>query len=112
MLCAIDDRLVAAREHVPAPPVHLVEALGIDAVELPHPVGEIRIQLLYEQMIVVGHEAVHVPPSIEALAHISEQLKETPPVAVTAIDRLTPVTTRGDRMKRAGKLESEVTDHT
>ena len=56
-----DDRLVATVKNMSAPPMNLVEALGIDAVGLPDTLGEIRVRRLHAQVIVVGHEAVGVP---------------------------------------------------
>jgi hypothetical protein len=66
--------------------MHAIEALGIDAVELSHPFGQVRVRRLHEQVIVVAHQTVGVTPPVEALANIGEQTQEHPPVAVTAID--------------------------
>jgi hypothetical protein len=89
----------------------MVEPLGIDAVELPHPFGQVRVRRLHEQVIVVGHQTVGVPPPVEALANIGKQTQEHTPVAVIAIDILTRVTARGHVVQSAWKLESQRADH-
>ena len=80
-----DDRLLPTLEDVPAASVNLVEPLGIHAVELPHPIGKIRVRRLHEQVVMVGHETVRVAPPVEALAHISAHPQEQLPVAVKGV---------------------------
>jgi hypothetical protein len=106
-----DDRLLPTLEDVPAVSVNLVEPLGIDAFELPHPIGQIRVRRLQEQVVVVGDDTVCVAPPIEALAHISEHLQEQLPVAVKAEDVPTTVTARRDVLQGDRKLKSEGARH-
>jgi hypothetical protein len=42
-------------------------------------------------MVVVGHQAVGVPPPIEALQDFAEQTEEHPPISIIAIDDLAPI---------------------
>jgi hypothetical protein len=106
-----DDRLVPTLEDVPAASVNRVQPLGIDAFELPHPMGKIRVRRLHEQVVMVGHETVRVAPPVEALAHISEHPQEQLPAAVNAVDALTTVTARRDVLEGAEKLKSEGACH-
>lgn len=50
--------LVARLEEVPLAPVALVEGTGVAAVQPLHPVAEVGIRRLDQQMDVVGHQAV------------------------------------------------------
>ena len=42
------------------------EALGIDAIQLPHPDGQIALERLDEQVVVVVHQTVGGAQSLEA----------------------------------------------
>lgn len=50
-----DDRLVTTSEHMPDAAVLVIKTLGVDAVQLPHALGEIAVRRFDQQMIVVVH---------------------------------------------------------
>jgi len=51
---------VAAAEDVILPLVAFVECASVAAVQVPHPVGEVRQRGLDEEVVVVPHQAAHV----------------------------------------------------
>jgi hypothetical protein len=84
------------------PPVATVDALGIDPVELPHPLGKIALRRLYHHVRVVGHLAVGMAAPIEPAADLPEELQPSAAVIVVEIDVLPSVAPRGDMIEPAG----------
>jgi len=81
--------------------------LGVDAVELTHPLGEVRIRRLDDEVIVVGHLAIGVAARIETAAHLTKDGEPLRPVQIVATDRLAPITVPGDVIEPTGALHTE-----
>jgi hypothetical protein len=62
--------LVPALEQVTRPAVALIEALRIDAVQLPHAEGTVAVRGLNKEMIMVGHEAVGLTDPVVAFVDV------------------------------------------
>lgn len=91
-----EDRFVAPLKDMTDPLVGPIEPLLVDAVELAHAFGQIGIRRLDEQVVMVRHEAVRMHRPIETLPHVAEDVEKQPPVDISAIDVLAPITARGD----------------
>jgi len=80
-------RPVAAAEDVILPLVAFVEGAGIAAVQVPHPVREVRQGGLDEEVIVVAHEAPHVSAPAVTPFDPPEDVEEDDPVSIVQHDR-------------------------
>ena len=80
-------RPVAAAEDVILPPVAFVEGAGVAAVQIPHPIGEVRERGLDEEVIVVAHEAPHVSAPAVTPFDPPEDVEEDDPVSIVEHDR-------------------------
>jgi hypothetical protein len=80
-------RPVAAAEHMVLPLVALVEGTGIGAVQIPHPIGEVREWGLDQQVIVIAHQAAHVSEPAVAPFDPAQDVEEDDPVAIVEDDR-------------------------
>jgi hypothetical protein len=80
-------RPVAAAEDVILPLVALVEGAGVAAVQVPHPLGQIRQGRLDEEVVVVAHEAPHVSAPPVAPFDPPEDVEEDDPVSIVEHDR-------------------------
>jgi len=87
--------------------VHLVDPLGVDVVQLAHPLGEIRIRRLNEQVIMVAHQAVGVHQPVEPMTDTAKHIQEEMAVPSAEADVLSTVTTRGDVVQGARVFESK-----
>ncbi len=56
----------------PTKPVPPVDALRVDAFQLPHASPKVAAHRLHQQVIVVGHLVVGMDDPIEALANVPE----------------------------------------
>lgn len=65
---------------MPVAAVAAVEGLRVDAVQLPHGAGEVRVRRLQEQVVVVVHEAVGEDVQAVAARYLREDLEEALPV--------------------------------
>jgi hypothetical protein len=79
-------RPVAAAEDVILPFVALVEGAGVAAVQIPHPVGEVRQRGLDEQVVMVPHQAAHVSPPAVAPFDSAQDVEEDDPVSIVQHD--------------------------
>jgi hypothetical protein len=84
------DCFVTALKDVIDAGMRLVEALRIDAVELPHALGEIAVRSFYQQMVVIPHLAVGMNDPVEALADLPGHLQPDLTTPVLEIDGLPP----------------------
>lgn len=109
---AIDrDRLVAALEQVADQAVALVEALRVDAVEVPHQARQVALARVQHEVVVVAHQAVRQHLGVEAVERMLEHGQVLDAVGVIAVDRLAAVTARGDVVDGAGEFEAEGAGH-
>src|SRR5574340_86138 len=106
-----EDGLVAALEHMTDAAPTAVEALRIDTVELAHPLRQIGLRRLDDEVVVVRHLAPGMAHPVEAGAHVSEDFQPDAPVLVGSENILAPVTPRSDVIEAAGKLDSQRSGH-
>jgi hypothetical protein len=99
------DRLVTTLENVADATVYLVDPLRVDAVQLACPLGEIGIQRLNEQVIMVAHQAVGVHQPVEPTTDTPKHIKEGMAVPIAEVNVLFPVTTRGDVVQGTSEFE-------
>jgi hypothetical protein len=89
-------------EDVILPFVPLVEGAGVAAVQVPHPVGEVRQRSLDEEVVVVPHQAAHVSAPAVAPFDPAQNVEEDDPVSVVPHDRRVVVATDPDVVVGAG----------
>ena len=66
---------------------------------------------MQHQVTVISHLAIGQHLSIEPVHRLSDDFQVRGPVLVVAVDRLTPVATRGDVVDGAGKLDAQGAGH-
>ena len=91
--------------------VPAIDALGVDAVELPHARRQIARGGFDEQMVVVIHQAVGVTQPGETRDHLPQGVQEEFAVGRIAKNRLACIAAGGDVVKRTGKLDSQWAGH-
>jgi hypothetical protein len=84
------------------PSVPFVEGAGVGAVQVPHPVGEVRQRGLDEQVVVVTHQAAHMSPPAVAPFDPAQDVEEDDPVSIVQHDRGVVVAADPDVVVRAG----------
>jgi len=67
--------------------VPLVEGAGVAAVQVSHPVGEVRLRGLDEEVVVVPHQAAHVRAPAVAPFDPAQDVEEDDPISVVQHDR-------------------------
>ena len=93
---------VAAAEDVILPLVAFVECASVAAVQVPHPVGEVRQRGLDEEVVVVPHQAAHVRAPAVALFDPAQDVEENDPVAIVHDDRRVVVAADPDVVEGTG----------
>jgi len=91
--------------------VRLVEPLRIDSIQLPHPLGEICLWRLHEQVIMVTHQAIGVYHPVETVTDIAQHTKGNTTITVPETDTVSFVTTRGDVVESTTELEPKRSCH-
>jgi hypothetical protein len=91
-----------AEDVMPAP-VAFVEGPRILAVEVAHPIGQVRQRRLDEQVVVVAQKAAGVQPPAVRAPDASQDLEEDGPIPVVEEDRRVVVPLRSDVVVRAGR---------
>jgi hypothetical protein len=92
-------------EDVAHQPMAANARLGVDAVELPHALGEVGIRRLDDEVIMAGHLAIGVAAPVETDAYLAEQGDPIRAVLIVVVDRLATITARGDViLKKSSKL--------
>jgi hypothetical protein len=104
-------RPVAAAEDVILPSVSLVEGAGVAAVQVPHPVVEVRQRCLDEQVVVVTHQAAHVSAPAVAPFDPAQDVEEDDPVPIVQHDRRVVVAADPDVVEGAGFEVAEGASH-
>jgi hypothetical protein len=64
--------------------------LRVNPVELMHPLREVGLRRLDDDVIMVGHCSVGVTPPVEWAVHLPERIQPNTAVFIVMIDRLTP----------------------
>jgi hypothetical protein len=91
----------AAAEDVVLSAVAVIEGAGVLAVQVAHPVREVRERGFDEEVVVVAEQAAGVEPPAVTAPDVPQDLREDPPVPVIAEDRLVVVALRPDVVVRA-----------
>lgn len=110
-LAVHQDRLIATLEQVPGASMAAVAPLRIDPVQLPHALGQIAIDGLHHQVVVVGHQAVSVTAPVEALYHLTQDFEKPNPIGVVLLDRFAAITAGSDVVERAGEFDADGAGH-
>lgn len=96
---------------MPHPAVTAIKALGVDAVEVAHTLGEVGLRGFHQEMIVVTHQTVGMHPPVKSLSRAGQHVQAALSVSVVRIDRLLAVAPRGDVVERAAEFESQGSGH-
>jgi hypothetical protein len=103
MLFRLDQsRGKAFAEDVVAASVDRVEGAGVLAVEIAHAGREVRLWRLYDEVVVIAHQAAGVEAPAVPARHASELVEEDAAIVVVQEAELLVVATRGDVVPRAG----------
>jgi len=92
----------ALAEDVVFASVALVEGAGVLAVQVAHPVGEVRKRRLHDEVVVVAQEAAGVKAPVVAPPDAPQDVEEDGPVPVILEDRPVAVPFRADVVVRPG----------
>jgi hypothetical protein len=98
-------------EHMATSLVSPVESLRVHPVEVSHRDGEIRLEGLQQQMIVIAHEAIGVTQHTVAGDGGCQNDQESRAVIIIFENRAPGIPTRSDVIDPAGKLEPERPGH-
>jgi len=104
-------RREAFAENVVAAPATLVEATRVATVEVAHPVGEVRLGCLDDEVVVRAEEAVSVDSPGVAADDTVEELEEETAVLVIPEDEGAAVPSCGDVVVRACLLVAQRSGH-
>jgi hypothetical protein len=83
-----------------------VGPLGEDAVQLPHPFGQIGFRGFNHQMIMIPHQTVRMAAPAKPRNNVIQDIQECGAVLIFAKDRLLPVATGSDVLECAWILDS------
>ena len=78
---------------------------------MPHQARQIGLVRVQHQVTVTAHLATGQHLSIEPVHRLSDDFQVRGPVCIVAVDRLTPVATRGDVVDGTGKLDAQGAGH-
>src|SRR3990167_3214792 len=96
---------------MPHPSVPPVRYLGVNAVELAHPLGQISLRRLNDQMVVVPHQTIRMAYPTEALDDLTENFEVRKPILIVFVDRLLAVAPRCHMIQRTSKLNPQRSGH-
>jgi len=91
--------------------VPTVLRLRVDTVQLSHQSRPVAFTCEQYQVVVVAHQAIGQALRIEAAQGLAQDTEELRAVPVVLVDRLTPITTRGDMVNGAGELDAQGAGH-
>jgi len=97
-------RVETILKEVAAQPVAPVEPLCVDAVQLPHPIGERAPLGVDQQMEVVRHQTVRRAPPALVRDNAPEELEKTHSIAVVHEDQLLSISARRDVVDAVSEL--------
>lgn len=89
-----DDRFEPPLKHVSNTPMASIEGLGVDPVELLHPSREICVRRLYQQVVMIGHQAIGITDPTKTIDHVREDIKKAQPIVIIEKDRLPSIASR------------------
>jgi len=103
--------LMPALEDMPCFMASPVALPGIYAVELSHPLGEVRFPGFNDEMVMIVHKTVGITEPLKPVRDAAEKFDEIAAVFVVPKDHLTGVAAGGDMMQGAGAFNAEGTRH-
>lgn len=106
------DALEPPLEKMPDPMMTRVEPHRIALIQPLHPTRETDLGCLDQQVIVVRHQNPRVKDPAPKRYYLFENLQESPPIPVIAIDDTPLIAARGDVVDRSRKVDSELTGQT
>ena len=92
-------------------PMTPVEAHGVDAVQLSHAAGQIRLLGLNDEVVVVGHEAVAMAEPVGVLSNRLQEIEKSLSVEVISENGMTGIAAGGDVVKGTRVLNSQGSSH-
>jgi hypothetical protein len=78
-----------------------IEPLGIHAIELSHPFGQIRVRGFDDQMIMIAHQTIGMTAPIEPLTDVGVDLKKGPTIGIIKKDICPSIAARRHMVQRA-----------
>jgi hypothetical protein len=103
---------ISALEHVPTPPVTVIELTRVRAVQPLHPGAQVRLRRLEQEMEVVVHQAVREAAPALPEDDLPEQRQVRAPVIVIGEDRGAVVATGVDVVDGSSLLLTRSPRHT
>jgi hypothetical protein len=91
--------------------VALIEALRIDTVELPHPVGEIAIGSFHDQMVMGIHETKGMAEPVVMVRNIRQKVEKACAVGIIGVDRRTGVPATGHVVEGSREFNASGSGH-
>jgi hypothetical protein len=88
-----------------------VAALRVNTIELAHPLTQIPPPRLHHQVVVVRHQTIRINHPTKALTNLAQNLQPSLAVVVAQVIVFSPITARGDVIKRVVKFEAEGAGH-
>lgn len=105
------DGLVPPLEQMPGPAVRLIEELRVHTVQLAHAESQVAVRSLYEQMIMIVHQAVGVADPVIAFVDVLKRVEELMPILVGPEDRLPLVASGGHMIYCTGVFNAKGAGH-
>jgi hypothetical protein len=88
-----------------------VIALGIDAVELAHPLGDLCLKGFDNQMIMVAHQTVRMAEPVKAVNDLLQTFQEGVAIPIVIDNIFSGVAAGRHRVNRSVKLQSKRAGH-
>ncbi len=88
------DRFIPTLENVTSALVSSVESLRVDAVQMAHAFGKVRVRSFGEDMVMVVHQAISVDNPVESLSAVVEYIEKQLAIFFVFIDGFANLTPR------------------
>jgi len=105
------DGFVAALQYLPDKVMASVEILGINAIQLAHTLGQIRIDRLNEWVIMIAHLAKTVHDKMISFTRQCQYFLPSKAIGIIPTNSATPVAARSNVVKGTGELKSKWSGH-
>lgn len=96
---------------MPHPIVATVKILGVNPVDVPHPLGEIALKRFHHQVVMVGHKAIGMTEPVEPFDCLSENGQEPLSVLVVFKYRQPGIPPRSNMIECTRKFQSKWSRH-
>lgn len=85
--------------------------MGIDAIELPHPVGEIGFRCFEDQVIVVVHQTIGMAEPVKTVSNLPQALQEGLTISIILEDIVPGIPPGRHMIDRSVKLQPKRARH-